>query len=356
MSEPDSPVEQPQVAAAHQNPVARIIGRMTIMQMILAVVLVVFLWQWFDSHRQISAMQQELARRLAEIDGASRAGQVLASQGLESARELAARIGALEARNVETQSQRAALEALYQDLSASRDEMVLADVEQLLMIAGQHLQLSANVKAALIALQQADERLKRLDRPALSGLRAAIGADMEKLRALPDVDVAAIYSRLDELIIAVDSLPLEQEFGAAKLRAEETLPDVQQSDTGVWQSLVLEIWEEAKSLVRIEDTSKDQLPLLAPSQSFFLRENLKLRLLSAKLALLSRDEASFRHDLQLAQAWLTRYFAAKSSAVTQAIAHLQRLRQSTITIEVPDVNTSLDAVQNFRVSLGKAAK
>lgn len=315
--------------------------------MMLAVVLVVFLWQWFDAHRQIGSMQQELARRLAEMEGNNKASQMLVAQGQEAVRELAAKVSLLETRYAEAQSQRAALEALYQELSSSRDATALAQVEQMLLIAGQQLQLSANVKAALIAMQQADEYLKRMDRPSLNGLRKVISRDMDRLRALPNVDVPGINLRLDNLIAAVDVLPLAQDIRIP----QETATAVLAAPAGSgWQKLLHEIWEDAKHLVRIENMQKQELPLLSPTQTFFLRENLKLRLLSARLALLGRDEASFRHALQAAQEWVARYFDAKSAQGALAITTLQKLRESGISIELPDVSASLEAVRNYRVS------
>ncbi len=349
------PETTPAPAAKHHNPVANVISRLSIMQMTLVVVLAIFLWQWLAGYRQVDNMQQELARRLAEMEGNNKASQVLAMQGLESERELAAKVSLLEARYAEAQNQRASLEAMYQDLSSSRDEMVLADVEQMLIIAGQQLQLSANVKAALIAMQQADDQLRRMDRVALNNLRTAIARDMDQLRALPNVDVPGINSRIDNLIMAVDSLPLEQD---AIRQPQESSPAVivPVREESVWQSLLREIWEDAKRLVRIENMHKNELPLLEPTQVFFLRENLKLRLLSARLALLSHDEASFKHDLQIAQDWLERYFDSKSSGAKQALATLQKLRQSSINIALPDVSASLEAARNYRASLVKTAR
>ncbi|MDE2310286.1 MAG: uroporphyrinogen-III C-methyltransferase [Betaproteobacteria bacterium] len=333
--------------APHHNPVANVLARMSIMQLTLAVVLALFLWQWFDAHRQIGDMQQELARRLAEMEGNNKASQLLAAQGQEATRELAAKVALLEARYAETQNQRSALEALYQELSSSRDETVLAQVEQMLLIAGQQLQLSANVKAALIAMQQADEYLKRMDRAGLNSLRKTISRDMDKLRVLPNVDVAGINLRLDSLVAAVDALPLAQDI---RLAQEPVAPAPAAPAGSSWQKLLHEIWEDARHLVRIENMQKQELPLLSPTQTFFLRENLKLRLLSARLALLARDEASFRHDLQAAQEWMARYFDARSTQGALALTTLQKLRGYSINIELPDVSASLEAVRNYRVS------
>lgn len=342
-------------AASSHNSVGNIIARMSVMKIVLAVVLVVFLWQWFDTHLQINNMQQELARRLTEMDGNNKANQVLMTQVKESMRELSVKVGVLEVHSAEAQNQRAALESLYQDLSGSRDETVLAEVEQMLMIAGQQLQLSANVKAALIAMQQADDRLKRMDRAALSGLRKAISRDIDKLRTLPDVDVPGINFRLDNLIAEVDTLPLVQDIAHVP-QEKNVITTTPVREESAWQRLMREIWEDMKRLVRIENMQKRELPLLSPTQTFFLRENLKLRLLSARLSLLSRDEKSFRHDLQSAQEWIVRYFDAKSTSGARAVITLQKLRESSINIEMPDVSASLEAARNYRSSLGKGLR
>ena len=363
MNEQASPTEQntptapetpamPAVAPT-SNPVANIIARMSIAQMTLAVVLVVFLWQWFDAHRQIGNMQQELARRLTEMEGNNKASQLLVAQGEESTRELSAKVALLEAHYAEAQNQRAALDTLYQELSSSRDATVLAQVEQMLLIAGQQLQLSANVKAALIAMQQADDYLKRMDRASMNGLRKTIGRDIDKLRALPNVDVPGINLRLDNLIAAVDTLPLAQDIRLPQ-EARTATPAVPGESS--WQRLLHEIWDDAKHLVRIENMQKQDLPLLSPTQIFFLRENLKLRLLSARLALLARDEISFKHDLQAAQQWVTRYFDTESPECAQAAITLQTLRSSSISIELPDVSASLEAVRNYRVTSEKPSR
>ncbi|MEJ1958113.1 MAG: uroporphyrinogen-III C-methyltransferase [Nitrosomonadales bacterium] len=216
---------------------------------------------------------------------------MLVTQGPDATRELSAKVALLEAHYAEAQNQRAALESLYQELSSSRDETVLAQVEQMLLVAGQQLQLSANVKAALIAMQQADDYLKRMDRASLNGLRKSIARDMDKLRALPNVDVPGINLRLDNLIATVDTMPLAQDVRLPQ-EAKAAAP-VTAIEPG-WQRLLHEIWDDVKHLVRIENMQKKEMPLLSPTQTFFLRENLKLRLLSARLALLARDRNQFQ--------------------------------------------------------------
>jgi uroporphyrin-3 C-methyltransferase len=351
--EQESPASQDLQRIARKTSVADVFARISITQMTLAVLVVIFLWQWLDGHRAINDMQQQLARKIAEMDGTSKANQMLLAQSQDEVRELSAKVATLETRYAEAQNQRAALETLYNDLSVSRDETALAEVEQLLLIAGQQLQLSTNVKAALIAMQSADARLQRMDRPAFNGLRKAIGHDMDKLRALPNVDITGANLQLDALMSAVDELPLVYQ---QRVSGEAVVQAAPPRDETAWQKLLREIWQEARQLVRIEDTGKAEIPLLPPNQEFFLRENLKLRLLSARLALLSRDEDSFKQELKTAQLWTVRHFDAKSANGLQMQAGLKKLAASSINIELPDISPSLQAVRNYRLTREKAAR
>ncbi len=334
----------------HGNRLGDLLSRVTLTQLTLLVLVVVFVWQWLDAHSQLNKTEQQVARRLSEVETANRANQMLLAQNQELMRELGGKLSLVESRYAETQNQRAALEALYQEMSSSRDQTALAEVEQMLLIAGQQLQLSANVKASLIAMQQAESRLQR---PAFAGLKKRIGQDIDKLRALPNIDVPAINLRLDSVIGAVDSLVLAQD-----VRVQPQQPVVAAADPseGAWRRFWRELWQETKHMVRIENTERQELPLLSPTQAFFLRENLKLRLLSARMALLTRDEVSFRRDLKTAQEWLKRYFDVKSDESAQALGTLQKLAASNIVIDMPDISGSLEAVRNYRVSHERGAR
>jgi len=324
----------------------QIVAGASLTQLTLAVLVVIFVWQWLAAHQDINVMQEQLAKKIAEMDGSNKANSVMLAKMQEDNRELASKITLLETRYAESQGQRAALEALYNDLSSSRDEMALAEVEQLLMSANQQLQLSANVKAALIAMQTADARLQRMARPALNGLRKTIGQDMEKLRALPNVDVSGMSFQIDTLIAAAQELPLIYQERAAG----EVVPSTATLDETAWQRLWREIWQEVKQLVRIQNTGKAELPLLPPEQEFFLRENLKLRLLLARTDLMSRDEIAFKQEIHTVQEWLRAYFEVQSGNGAHLMDSLRKLGAANINIELPDINASLSQVRNYRMS------
>jgi uroporphyrin-3 C-methyltransferase len=334
--------------APHKASLSDLFAKLSLTQLTLIVLVAIFVWQWLDGHRAISAMREELAKKIAEMDGAARANAILIAQNQDEVRAMSGRVATLETYYDQAQNQRAALEALYNNLSISRDETAMADVEQLLLIAGQQLQLSGNVKAALIAMESADTRLQRMDRPAFNGLRKIIGQDIDALRALPRVDVSGINQKINRLLSSVDELPLVDRHRPSENTAEQAKP-VPVKDTA-WQKWTHAIWLEVKQLVRIENTNLAQIALLPPNQEFFLRENLKMRLVSARLALLSRDEESFRQELKTARLWTVRYFDVKSPEGSHMLEELDKLAAASIDIELPDISGSLQAVRTYRLS------
>ena len=184
---------------------------------------------WLDARSRIDATQEELARRLRDIENEAREARAAARQSNEAMREAHVRVAQLEARLAESQSQQVALEALYQELSRNRDEWQLAEVEQVLAIAQQQLQLAGNVRAALLALQLAEGRLAQADRPQFLPIRRALARDIERLKALPVLDIAAMSARIDSLVGAVDSMPL-----AFDERLEKTAAVKEVTENGFW--------------------------------------------------------------------------------------------------------------------------
>jgi len=326
--------------------------RLNLALLIALAVAALLAWQWLDTRDQIAALQQDFAKRLADTDDIVKETRAIVKDTQEAVREAQVKLGLLESRLAESQNQQIALETLYQELSRNRDEWALAEVEQMLNIAGQQLQLAGNVKAALIALQTADARLQRINRPQLIPLRKIINKDIERLKVVPYVDTVAISVRLDNLIAAVDNLPLAMDV---RPRSDQSEAE-EQTAQSAWLEFAREIWQDMKQLVRIQNTVEQKIPLLAPNQVFFLRENLKLRLLSARLALLLHDETSFKSDIIAAQEWLTRYYDNSAKVTMVTLNSLRQLQENRISIELPDISASLDAARNFKLAREKAAR
>jgi uroporphyrin-3 C-methyltransferase len=317
-----------------------------------AVALVAFTWFAWDTRNAMNEMRQDLSVRLAQVDDRNKETLAAAAQARQDTKEALAKVSVLENKLAESQNQQVALEALYQELSKNRDEVSLAEIEDVLDLASQQLQLAGNVKSALIALQSVDTKLARADgKSRWTQLRRAINQDMERLKATPFVDTIAISAKLDNLMASIDSLPLLSD----PVITEETEPTSPSStQRSFWARFGREVLSDLGELVRVRNLGKPDVPLLAPSQSYFLRENLKLRLLNARLALLARAESSFKADLNGAAQWLADYFDPKIKAVTTAQATLKQLAENPISISVPDITDSLNAIRAARHSREKA--
>jgi len=316
-------------------------------------------WQAYHSRQENESLRQDMARRLADTDAQSRAARVAGDQVREATREATVKLGVLESKLAESQSQQIALEALYQDLSRNRDEWAFAEIEQTLLVANQQLQLAGNVRAALIALQAADTRMQHMNRPQLVALRKAINDDIARLKAAPFVDTVGLSVRIDSLVAGVDKLPLAAESrvtAAAGAATPEAALDQATSGmdekataiaegTSAWTRFWRDIWTDLRQMVRVQSVGEAGVPLIAPAQAYFLRENLKLRLLTARVALLTRDQATFRGDLKAAQDWITRYFDVGEKSVAVAQSSLVALQKSTINIELPDLSATLAALR-----------
>lgn len=303
-------------------------------------------WQWLDSRHRINEMEQSLVKRLTEFESSSKESRLLSSQAQEGTREALVKLGVLESKLIESQNQQVALEALYQELSRNRDEWALADIEQILSIASQQLQLSGNVKAALIAMQTADSRLQRLDKPQFIGLRKAINKDIERLKALPFVDTVGISLRLDQMIDTIDKLPL---MLSTPPKDEKPAPKAKAS-SGWWAQLGREAWQDVTQLVQIRRIDHPEVPLMSPSQSYFVRENTKLRLITARIALLQHDEQSFKADLKAAQEWVNRYFDNNAKITRMTQTTLRQIAESSVSIQLPDISESLAAINNYKLA------
>jgi uroporphyrin-III C-methyltransferase len=335
----------------------------------LIVVVLLLGLQWWSSHVQTSSLRKELARRLQAGDSTNIQTKNLASTVQESVKELQVKIAGLEAKQTESQAQQLALAQLYQDLSKSRDDWVLSEIEQVLSTANQQLQLSGNVQGALIALQNADRSLARLDKPQFIHIRRAIARDTGKLKSLPNVDMTGMVLRIDSVIGQVDKLPLyadekpavpseQPKFQAVVIHAptdknvagdtvKAKAADFWNSIRNKWHSWSSEMWGEIRQLIRVRNVEQSDALLVSPEQAYFIRENLKLRLLNARLALLSRNEATFRKDMMVVEDALDKYFdpLAKQTQAVRAI--LKQVRANNLSIEMPALE-SLAAVNNFK--------
>lgn len=339
---------------------------------------------WWLQQR-VEHLTQELARRQQSNDALVQESRVLSRNAQDSVKELQAKVGALDGQVGEARDKQTALEQVYQDLMRNRDDWEIAEIQQLLTNAGQQLQLTGNVQVALAALQSADTRLARTDKPQYNLLRRAIARDVARMKAVPDTDLTGAAIKLDEAINQIDTLPLlssermleRSEADARKLDVKSDIKADVKADVadktpkpapgkgaknvardepasagnavGNWFG---RLWgtvrDELTQVIRIRRVDDAQALLLTGDQGWFLRENVKLRLLNARLALLSRNEPVFRNDLAAAQAMLGRYFDTKSRRVQAAMTLLKQAQAGAVTVQLPTMAESLGALQALK--------
>jgi uroporphyrinogen III methyltransferase/synthase len=281
---------------------------------------------------QLAATQSELAQQAA---AARRAAEAAQARTEELARALD-----------EVRNQRAALDQLYLELVRGRDEAALIDIERLITLAAQDLRFTGHVPTALNALQAADARLARLDRPQYVNLRRALARDIDRLRNVPVIDLTGIALKLDQLAAGVDTLPLLADPAIKPARSAPTPAPAK--DPSAWDKIRAWLAAEFGELVRIREVETPDALLLSSVQQQLVRSQLRLRLFDARQALLARNERIFRADLAEAQALLTRYFDVKSPAGGALLLQLRQLAQTALNVEVPTLDESLAAVRATR--------
>ncbi|UUC92435.1 MULTISPECIES: uroporphyrinogen-III C-methyltransferase [Comamonas] len=293
------------------------------------------LWQ------RVGNMQEQLARQSAQSGAQSVEARTLAKDAQDLARDSAARVSVMEARVAELSLQRNQLEELMQSMSRSRDENLVADIESSVRMAQQQAELSGSLQPLVASLKSARKRVESTAQPRLAPVVRAIDLDLDKLSRMSVTDTTGVLSRIEDLIRQVDDLALINDVGRPRARDAQPRKTAAAHDTpeeaGIsptqwiwWQGQGQRVWDSFKDgaadLVRVRRIDHPEVALLAPEQGYFLRENLKLQLLNARLALLSRQWESARADLSAAGTLLNKYFDARSRRTQIAQAQLQQIQ------------------------------
>lgn len=300
----------------------------------LALAASAMLWQ------KLSNIQEQLARQSQEAGNKAVEARALAKQAQELVRETAARLAVTETKLSEVALQRSQVEELVQSMSRSRDENMLVDIESALRLAQQQAQLTGTAEPLVAALRSADQRLERGGQPRLSRVRAAVARDIDRVKASSVTDVPGLMVKLDELVRQVDDLPLANAVAGPGASAPARKPEPPPK-LAWWERALADVREEARNLVRVSRIDQPEAVLLAPEHAFFLRENLKLKLLNARLALLSRQTDAARADVAAAQAALRKYFDPASRKTQAAAALLQQVQAQLRTVELPRIDETL---------------
>lgn len=305
---------------------------------VLALAMATLLWQ------KVSTMQEQLARQSSDALNRSVEARTLARQAESEAREAVARMAALDGRVNDLLGYRNQVENLVQTLVRGRDETLLVELETSLRLAQDQAQLTGALQPMLAALRSAERRLNNSTDLRLDGVRRAVAEDLERLRQASVTDTAGLLVRLDRLLADVDSLPLANSVHASMGSVlDPALPEA--PDAAWWQRWRHAVRNEAQRLLRVSRIDHPEAALLSPEQAYFVRENLKLRLLSARLALMVRQHDAARADLALAAQLLRQWFDQPARRTRQAAELLQRVQQDSRSAELPRVDVTLLALE-----------
>ena len=296
-----------------------------------------FLWQ------KLSTIQEQLARQSADAGVTSVEARTMAKQAIEQSQEAAARTTLFDARLSEVALQRTQLEALMQSLSRSRDDNLVVDIESSVRLAQQQAQLTGSVEPLLQALKNAEQRVARAAQPSLSTLQRAIARDIDRVKSAAVSDTPGLLAKLDDLVRLADELVL---VNAVASSTDMGRVKVETADATVtwWQTSLQVVFNELRGLVRVGRVTQPEAALLSPEQSFFLRENLKLKLLNARLGLLARQLESSKADLTAASVSIAKYFDPLSRKTKAAVALLQQVQSQMNTLQLPRVDETLAAL------------
>lgn len=333
-----------------------------------ALVASAILWQ------RLTSTQQELARRSQDAMGKAVEARTLAEQSGGVVDAIQARLSLAEVRLSEVSLQRSQLEELMLSLSRSRDDNLVQDLESAIRLAQQQAQLTGSVQPLISALQSAEQRITRAAQPRLNPVQRAIARDIDRIQGAAVADIPSLLSRLDELVRQVDDWPVHNQVGPLvvldPVAADTASPAAPATESGgasasqdslplsgqagwtrvvdgwqrFWQRVWADVAKEGRELVRVSRIDEPDAMLLSPEQAFLLRENLKLKLLNARLALLARQAAAVQADLKAIDLSLQRYFNPQHAGVAGALASVQDLRRQLVSLELPRPDESLAAL------------
>lgn len=316
---------------------------------------------YLQGQQQSAALEKRFGELQASIDG-NQSSIAANQQKLAQLESLKQQVEAIRSEVDSAASVRQRIEAEQQAINTAMAEMAstlgrttlawrLAEVEYLLIVANTRLTLERDLHTALVALQTADQKLHAIGDPAFVPVRQAIADEITALKAVAEPDITGMALTLASLAESVDSLPLRntQPARTAGPAASSSKEDYQSMD---WSAIPSAVWKDLRGLVVVRRVDKPIEPLLPPTEEWYLRQNLKLKLEQARLSLLRHETTLYHQLLDEASEWLKAYFNTESSEVKGMLESLQQLQQAELQPKLPDVSESLRILRQHIERLG----
>ncbi|WP_281646410.1 uroporphyrinogen-III C-methyltransferase [Parendozoicomonas sp. Alg238-R29] len=252
---------------------------------------------------------------------------------------------------------------------ADRSDWKLAEAEYLMRLANQRLLTMHDIRSAKTLLSQADELLVAVDEYGLFTVRQALAEDLAALRATPNIDISASWMELNALANRIDVLPLASDIPVidtaintessteSPAQTQESLP----ADATLKQKITYTLtgWFDtgfaaAKDIgatfatqFRLRDNNQKVAPLLAPEQEVYLRQNLRLMLEQAQVALLQGRTVVYQASLAKTKSWLDEWFLNESVEMKALDEALTRLAGTPVEQQIPEISRSLIALKTY---------
>lgn len=211
---------------------------------------------------------------------------------------------------------------------------LLAQSDFLVKLAGRKLWSDQDVTTAAALLKSADASLADMNDPSLLPVRRALTDDISTLSAITQVDYDGIILKLNQLSNQVDNLRL------ADNDTDDTPMDSDGSELSStvteWRQNLTKSWHNfMDSFITIRRRDETAVPLLAPNQDVYLRENIRSRLLVAAQAVPRHQEETYKQSLENVSTWVRAYYDTSDSVTKSFLDDLDSLSQQTINMDVP---------------------
>jgi len=368
-----SPASPP--AASRAAKPSSSVGTLTAALVIVLLLAIGLGWALWMQRKQFLTAGREIATRLESLEQSAAQSRKDAREALALAQAQSGRVTELENQAQEAKSRYDDLQQAWQTFSGGASDEILAnDIERLLMMANQQLRLAGNVNNAIIALETAQARLARADRPRFASLQQSINGDIDRLRAVATIDIPAQSVRIDRLAGLVSKAPMlvpdaaaPGESGAAAAAPQAVAPQEPDprgqlpADAAWWERWRAEIssWpgragsvlaHELGDLISVQRVDQPAALMLSAEQAGQARAALRQRLMTAQLAMLMRQPEVWKNELDNVATTLRTYYDGRSADTQAALRLAQDLAQTDIAVRLPDVSDSLASVAALRAA------
>ncbi|WP_386698164.1 uroporphyrinogen-III C-methyltransferase [Lonepinella sp. MS14436] len=229
--------------------------------------------------------------------------------------------------------------------NAQPSEWLLSEADFLLTNALRKLLLDNDIDTSISLLKVADEVLTKVDEPQVKLIRAAINQDLKQLLSMNSVDQNAIMQSLSQLANSIDELMVANvNFGDDQNQDTQVSDDVNDWEKNIEKSATSFLNHFIRITPRSENTTQ---ALLAPNQDIYLRENIRLRLQIAILAVPRQQNELYKQSLETVAAWIRSYFDTNSETTTAFLKSVDELADQSIYVEVPNQLSSLNALDKL---------